>query len=200
MKQLKKLFSGINKNLLAGILCLIAAAVFILAPGNILHILMKIAGGIVILAAIGRFLYAVMKLTGPFMTVTVINAAFLFIVGIVMLLSPGGALRFIYVAIGIYLIVNALMHVFAFATLPKKIRKVSWWIEIITSIIILILGLWLVLSPDAATRATEVIAGISLIVKSVELFGKAAGEIKRSDTAKRSGDIEAEFIDKSNEL
>ena len=69
----------------------------------------------------------------------------------------------------------------------------------ISSALILILGFWLIFSPDEATRVTEVIAGISLILKAIELFGKANINRKVPPTRK-SGDIEADFVDKSDEL
>ena len=199
MNKIREFFSNINKDLLVGMLCLLAGAAFIFAPGNLLYVLIRIAGAVTALLSALRLIYAIRSMLGRFMTVTIVNSALLFIVGLVMLVSPSGMLRIIFIAIGAYLMVNAIGQIFKFAIMPKRLASASWWIEVISSALILILGFWLIFSPDEATRVTEVIAGISLILKSIELFGKAYTNRKGSPSRK-SGDIEADFIDKSDEL
>ena len=199
MNKLREFFSNINRDLLVGILCLLAGAAFIFAPGNVLHVLIRIAGAVTALLAVLRFIYATRRLLGRFMTVTIVNSALLFLVGLVMLVSPDGMLHIIFIAIGAYLMINAIGQIFKFAIAPKRLASASWWIEIISSALILILGFWLIFSPDEATRVTEVIAGISLILKAIELFGKANINRKVPPTRK-SGDMEADFVDKSDEL
>lgn len=199
MSKLRNFVSSANKQALAGASCLLAGICFIALSGVILHAIIRIAGGALALFALLRLAYAIKKYSGHLMAAAVINSALLLLVGLVMLARPDGTLGLIYVAIGIYLMVNALTHIYRFALAPKRLKSPSWWIEILTSSLILVLGFWLIFAPGSAQRLTEIIAGISLIIKSVELFGRACNEINRRKNEK-SGDIEADFVDKSHEL
>jgi uncharacterized membrane protein HdeD (DUF308 family) len=67
---------------------------------------------------------------------------------------------------------------------------------------VFILGIWLLLSPSDAGRLTEIIAGVSLTVKGVELLCGAFDSHRKSGGKKQGGssDIEADYVDKSHEL
>lgn len=199
MNTIRDFISRLNKQALAGVFCLLAGISFIAMSGAFLHAIIRIAGAIVAIASAVRFVYAIRQYSGPVMTVTVINSILLFLVGLVMLVKPGGALELIYVAIGAYLMINAITHIYRFALAPKRLHSPSWWIEIFTSSLILVLGFRLAFAPGTALRLTEIIAGISLIIKSIELFGRAYNERSRRKNEK-SGDVEADFVDKSHEL
>ena len=86
---------------------------------------------------------------------------------------------------------------------PKGTREALWRVEASFAAVVLVLGVWLTLSPSGAGRLTEIVAGISLAVKGVEFLlgalrdGKPA--IKKRKKAE-NGDIEADFVDKSDEL
>ena len=76
-------------------------------------------------------------------------------------------------------------------------------IFIVFTAAVLILGVWLMLSPGGASRLTEVIAGVSLAVKGAELVLGALRESKptiKKRKERENGDIEADFVDKSDEL
>ena len=201
MEKLNKLLSGGTRRLIIGIFCLAAGILFITASGVILNTLVRVAGAAIAICAAARFVYAVRKYdSGAYLSVAIVNSALLFLVGLVMLIVPGGTLRLIFVVIGAYLMINAFTHIYRFALAPKHLKSPAWWAEIITSAVILVLGFWLAFSPAEATRLTEIIAGISLIVKAAELVATAAVEIKKDRESRRSGDVEADFVDKSHEL
>ena len=200
MKKIKAFWDKLNKNLVWGVLCLVAATLLFFVPGVILHTLIKIAGAIVMAVAIIRFVY-VLKLGegGPVATVSALNAALLLAVGLIMLIMPGGTLRIIFSALGIYLLVNAILEIVRLTMHSNRTHDAVWWIDVIFTVAVFVLGLWLLLSPAEAGRVTEIVAGVSLTVKGVELLisahnGSSGG--KKS----RTSDIETDFIDKSHEL
>ncbi len=199
MSKIRDFISRVNRHALAGALCISAGICFIFLPGVFLEVTFRIVGGALALAAALRFAYAIKAYNGHLMAAAVINSAFLFLVGLVMLASPGGTLGFIYVAIGLYLTINAFTHIYRAALAPKHKKSLSWWTEILTSSLFLVLGLWLTFASGTAQRLTEVIAGISLVIKGTLLFGRAYSERKLRKSRKGS-DIEADFVDKSHEL
>jgi len=201
MKKVKSFLSKINRRALTGIFCLVAGICFIAFSGTLFNTFIRIVGALVVIAAALKFIHAAKTYAeGAVMTVEIINSVLLFLLGAVMLLSPGGTLRLIYVVIGAYLMINAFTHVYRFALSPKRPESVVWWAEITTSAIILVLGFWLAFSPNEASRLTEIVAGISLLVKSLELFSTAKQHAKSSAQKRKKEEIEGDFIDKSHEL
>ena len=204
MKKNASFFDRINKKLLIGLLCIAAAVLLFSLPGAVLHRIIKVAGALIIGVAAVRFIRMAARSSGSRLPFTMLlNSVLLFALGMVLLCTPGGALRFIFSAIGFYLIITAVLEGAKLLVTPKAQRGGSWWVEAAFTAAVLILGVWLMLSPGGAGRLTEIIAGISLTVKGVELIigSIRCGEpaIKKRKKAE-NGDIEADFVDKSDEL
>ena len=204
MKKTTSFFDRINKKLLIGLLCIAAAVLLFSLPGAVLHRIIKVAGALIIGVAAVRFIRMAAGSSGSRLPFTMLlNSVLLFALGMVLLCTPGGALRFIFSAIGFYLIITAVLEGAKLLVTPKARRGGSWWVEAAFTAAVLILGVWLMLSPGGAGRLTEIIAGISLAVKGVELIigSIRCGEpaIKKRKKAE-NGDIEADFVDKSDEL
>ena len=204
MKKNASFFDRINKKLLIGLLCIAAAVLLFSLPGAVLQGIIKVAGALIIGVAAVRFIRLTYRNSGspiPFMGI--LNAVLLFALGMVLLCTPGGTLRFIFSAIGFYLIITAFLEGAKLLVTPKAQRGGSWWVEAAFTAAVLILGVWLMLSPGGTGRLTEIIAGISLAVKGVEFLLGALREgkpvIKKRKKAE-NGDIEADFVDKSDEL
>ena len=204
MKKNASFFGKTNKKLSAGVLCIAAAVLLFSLPGAVLHGIIKIAGALIIAVAAVRFIRLTARKNGePLPFTMLLNTVLLFALGMVLLCTPGGALRFIFSAVGFYLIITAVLEGAKLLVTSKAQRGVSWWVEAVFTAAVLILGVWLMLSPGGAGRLTEIVAGISLAVKGVELIigSIRCGEpaIKKRKKAE-SGDIEADFVDKSDEL
>lgn len=199
MNKIRKFISKLNRQALAGGLCLAVGICFIALSGAFLSVTVRIAGAVLALISAVRFLFAIRQYGGKFLTAAVINSALLFLVGLVIALNPGGTLSLIYATIGAYLVINALTHIFRLATAKNPVKNLPWWIDVLSSSVILILGFWLIFLPGAAQRLTEILAGISLMIKSAELFERAYSE-EKGRKKQRNNDIEADFVDKSHEL
>ena len=199
MNKIRKFISKLNRQALAGGLCLAVGICFIALSGAFLSVTVRIAGAVLTLISAVRFVFAIRQYGGKFLTAAVINSALLFLVGLVIALNPGGTLSLIYATIGAYLVINALTHVFHLATAKNPVKNLPWWIDVLSSSVILILGFWLIFLPGAAQRLTEILAGIALMIKSAELFERAYSEEKERKK-QRNNDIEADFVDKSHEL
>ena len=198
MDKIREFFNKIDRSMLIGVCLLIAGVLFFFASGDLLETLVRIAGGIVVAVAIVRFIRLMsIYAKGVYLTTALFSVALLFLLGLVMIMVPGGTLHIIFAAIGIYLIVNALIRAYRIASAPKKVKEPSWWLGVILTAAIFLLGFWLMLSPAEATRVTEIIAGIALIVKGAEMLSSSIASGKRG-SKKRSDDIEADFVDKSD--
>ena len=199
MNKIRKFISKLNRQALSGGLCLAVGICFIALSGAFLSVTVRIAGAVLTLISAVRFVFAIRQYGGKFLTAAVINSALLFLVGLVIALNPGGTLSLIYATIGAYLVINALTHIFRLATAKNPVKNLPWWIDVLSSSVILILGFWLIFLPGAAQRLTEILAGIALMIKSAELFERAYSEEKKRKK-QRNNDIEADFVDKSHEL
>lgn len=199
MNKIRKFISKLNRQALAGGLCLAVGICFIALSGAFLSVTVRIAGAVLALISAVRFVFAIRQYGGKFLTAAVINSALLFLVGLVIALNPGGTLSLIYATIGAYLVINALTHIFRLAAAKNPVKNLPWWIDVLSSSVILILGFWLIFLPGAAQRLTEILAGIALMIKSAELFERAYSEEKKRKK-QRNNDIEADFVDKSHEL
>ena len=204
MKKFASFFDRGNKKLLIGVFCIAAAVLLFSLPGAILHKIIKVAGALIIAVAAVRFIRLTYRSSGePLPFTMLLNSVLLFALGMVLLCTPGGALQFIFSAVGFYLIITAVLEGAKLLVTPRSRRGGSWWVEAVFTAAVLILGVWLLLSPDGAGRLTEIIASISLAVKGIELIigalhdGKPAIKKRKN---RENGDIEADFVDKSNEL
>ena len=201
MKKFVAYFKRAGKDMVAGALCLLAAALLFFSPGAILHTIIKIAGALIVITAIVRFIMLLRACGGNSLPIIpVLNVVFLFALGMILVGMPGGTLRFIFSAIGVYLIINALLQMLKLLVIPTKRRGALWWVDVIFTVVVFALGTWLLLSPGEASRATEIIAGISLTVKAAEILCGVIGNGKSKEKSSESGDIEADFVDKSHEL
>lgn len=201
MKKLTALFNKIGRDALAGVLCLAMALLLFFSDGAVLLTVVKIIGGLITVTAVIRLIYlarASADTTLPI--IATLNAALLLALGVILACMPGGTLKFIFSAIGIYLIINALLQVLKLLTVPKAARGALWWTDAIFTAVVLLLGAWLVLSPVGAGKITETVAGISLAVKGTELLLGAKKSRSPKGKKNESGDIEADFVDKSHEL
>ena len=201
MKKFVDYFKRAGKDMVAGALCLLAAALLFFSPGAILHTVIKIAGVLIVITALVRFILLVKACgSNSLPIIPLLNVVFLFALGMILVGMPAGTLRFIFSAIGVYLIINALLQMLRLLVIPSEHRGALWWTDVIFTVVVFLLGAWLLLSPGGAGRATEIIAGISLTVKAAEILCSVIGNGKSKEKSAENGDIEADFVDKSHEL
>ena len=204
MRKTASFFDRINKKLVGGVLCIAAAVLIFFLPGEFLHKIVKAAGAVIIAVSAIRFIrLAGRKIGSPIPFMGILNAVLLFALGTVLLYTPDGAMRFMFSSIGLYLIVTAVLQGAKLLIVPKGTREALWRVEASFAAVVLVLGVWLTLSPCGAGRLTEIIAGVSLAVKGVELILGAlrdAGPAIKKRKVHENGDIEANFVDRSDEL
>ena len=199
MNRIRNLIKKINRQALIGGVCLALGICFIALSGVFLTATVRIAGGILALVAVVRLILTIRRYRVIAITAEVLNSALLFLVGLIVALNPGGTLNLIYASNGAYLAINSGAQIYRIFTSEKRRRCLSWWTRLLCSCAIFLLGLWLMFAPATVQRVTEIVAGVALLAKSAELFGKAYHE-REERKKQKSNDIEADFVDKSHEL
>ena len=200
MKNIISFFERIGRDTLAGVLCIAAAVMLFFSPGSLLCTIIKVVGGLIIATAVIRFIRLVKISDGALPTLSVLNVTLLFALGMIFVGMPGGTLHFIFSAIGVYLVASVLLQAVKLLVTPKAARGARWWTDAIFTAAVFLLGAWLILSPADAGRVTEIVAGVSLAVKGAELLLSATGSRRPKAKKDKKGDIEADFVYKSNEL
>ena len=199
MHEMKTCFYGIKNEFWGGLCLLVAGVLFFFASGAALAALIRIAGAVVIATAAVRFILLMREYErGSYLTVALFNAALLFLLGGVMLVLPDGTLNFIFAAIGGYLVFSAIARAFRLTRKPKSTTSPVWWASVTLTAAVFLLGLRLLLSPADATRVTEIVAAVSLTVKGCEMLCSAMSA-DRSGKRKKPDEIEADFVDKTDE-
>ena len=197
MNKIQAFFNKTDRKFLVG-LCLLAAGIlFFFVSEAAVSVLIRIGGVILIVTAAVR-LSLLMKAyeRGAYFAMTLLNVALLFLLGALMLITPDGARDLIYASIGGYLVFNAVSRAVRITKAQKAPDSSAWWVSIILTAAVFLLGLWLLISPAEGSRITGIIAGASLAVKGCEMLFSAFG--KDRDGKHGSEDIEADFIDKSD--
>ena len=201
MRRIKEFFKRTDRDVLVGIGLIAAGIILFLASGAVLTALVRLIG--VAVVAISALRIAILMRTyakGALLLSSLVNAGLVLILGAVMVLIPGGALAIVFSIVGAYMLFHSGLRAYRLWKSPYRLRTPAWWGEALPTALALLLGFWLLLSPSGATRATEMIAGVTLIVKAVEMIAAALGRGKGKSKKKKSpDDIEAEFVDKSDE-
>lgn len=200
MKNIISFFERIGKEVLDGALCLIAAMILFFSPAVLLYTIVRIIGALIIIAAAIRFIYLLTKHGTSMPTTEVLHALVLVALGAILVGMPGGTLRFIFSAIGVYLIATSILHAIKLLVAPRYARNALWWVDTIFSAAVFALGVWLLLSPIGAVRVTEIVAAIALMLKGVDLLLGTRRNEKPKSKKDKNGDIEADFIDRSHEI
>ena len=201
MRRIKEFFKRTDRDVLVGIGLIAAGIILFLASGAVLTALVRLIG--VAVVAISALRIAILMRTyakGALLLSSLVNAGLVLILGAVMVLIPGGALAIVFSIVGAYMLFHSGLRAYRLWKSPYRLRTPAGWGEALPTALALLLGFWLLLSPSGATRATEMIAGVTLIVKAVEMIAAALGRGKGKSKKKKSpDDIEAEFVDKSDE-
>ena len=202
MRKIKEFFKRIDRDILIGIGLIVVGIILFLASGAVLTTLVRLIGvAIVVICALRIAILMRTYAKGALLLISLFNAGLVLILGAVMALIPGGALAIVFSIVGAYMLFHSGLRAYRLWKSPCRLRTPAWWGEALPTALALLLGLWLLLSPSGATRATEIIAGITLIVKALEMIAAALGRRKGGSSKKKNGpeDVEAEFVDKSDE-
>ena len=200
MRNIISFFERLGKEVLDGALCLIAAVILFFSPVDLLYTIVRIIGALIIITAAIRFIYLLKKRGSSLPVSEPLHALALFALGAILVGIPGGTLRFIFSAIGVYLIATAISQAARLMLAPPYARNTLWWVDAIFSAAVFALGVWLLLSPVGAGRVTEIVAAVSLTLKGVDVLLGLFGNAKPENKKNKNGDIEADFIDRSHEI
>ena len=181
------------------IVTLIAGLLLALTPVSAIALMLRIIGlALLIYAAFRGFvLFRVYKRDAVFMIILV-SLALLFFIGTLLLVNPGGALRFVASATGAYMLSGGVMRLYRTAKIESLPARV---LQYALSILILILGFSLLIHPSGAVRISGILIGASLIINSAaSLISRKRALHTKVQRGKMDDLITADFTDKSDEL
>ena len=130
--------------------------------------------------------YFSIGLAGIFFRFDLILGICSILLGILLFVQPAGALVFLPVALGVYIITSSIFCI----QLSTEFRRIggSWALSLVYGIAGIILGVLLILDPFAGATALMIYAGISLVVISIQSIYLIVC-ISRAIKAGKNGDV-----------
>ena len=192
LEKLKKF----DTPLVWGIAAAIFGVCFIALPPSVLDIILIITGILVIALAVLRLIVLLSRPSRslPFIISTAINAIIL-LFGISLVGSKSGYAYSICTTLGAYLTVLSLFRLVTAHRIAPDSRNKIWWRNTVASIIMMVMGLWLVVYP----LWPKILAGVALLLLSAEFLLRAKGH-GSSGIADAARDVfEGSFVDRSDE-
>lgn len=155
------------------IILMILGVAFILFPADVLNVLLRIIGGGMLvyeLFNIWRLIRFSGSLAGGLLgALFVSNAAIVIIIGAVLVANPLGAVRFIEIALGIYLIVSAAVPLISHISEGGVTGSFNI-VKIVVRTLTILLGIWLISDPGTLADIAFTIIGVSCIVEGIQLL------------------------------
>ena len=148
----------------ASVLFIFFGILFIVFPDTSISVMVK-------LSAVIMMLLGIIKLVGYF-SKDLYRMAFqfdlefgilLFVLGIVALIKPNGAVNVLCIALGIAVLTDGLFKM-RISFESKKFGISEWWLTFAASILAILIGLVLVFKPSNSANVIMAVLGISLVV------------------------------------
>ena len=127
----------------------------------------------------------------------ILTQTILLLVGTVLAINPDGTLRLLAATVGAYMVANGALSLYRAAGTPVGGRKIATALAAVAGII---LGFVLLFHPDGTLRLSAVLIGASLLVNSIRNIFSRTKAWRAERQQKGEEYIEAEFVDKSDEL
>ena len=146
-----------------------------------------IMGVLCVVVGIGLLIrYFNIGLAGIFFRFDLIMGICSILLGILLFVQPAGALVFLPIALGVYIITSSIFCI----QLSTEFRRMggSWALSLVYGIAGIILGVLLILNPFAGATALMIYAGISLVVISIQSIYLIVC-ISRAIKAGKNGDV-----------
>ncbi len=151
--------------LITAIILFVSGIAFIATPVSALAVVLRIVGSIILVWE-GLYIYAKTRLfIGDRLALSlfICNEAFIIICALVLLISPVGAIKALSFIIGLYLLVTAGMSLFRKLSPEDKPEFGETSITVVS----IIFGFWLVLSPFDIVRLTSICIGVALLLLGI---------------------------------
>ena len=148
----------------ASVLFILLGILFIVFPETSISVMIK-------LSAVIMMLFGIIKLVGYF-SKDLYRLAFqfdlefgilLFVLGLVVLIKPKGAVNFLCIALGIAVLTDGLFKM-RISFESKKFGISEWWLTFAASILAILIGLVLVFKPSNSANVIMAVLGASLII------------------------------------
>ena len=195
--------SGGPQNLLTlpifDIITLIAGLLLALTPASAIELMLRIIGlSLLVYAAVRGFILLRFYTRDTVFLIILVSLALLFFIGTLLLVNPGGALRFVAGATGAYMIAGGALRFYRVAGIESIPQRT---LQYILSILILILGFSLLIHPSGAARISGILIGAALIINSASSLLSRKRALREQNKKSTSEDfISTDFRDKSDEL
>ncbi len=164
MKKFENLLKS-NGELIAAIILFLSGIAFISSPTSALAVVLRIVGGLIILWE-AVYIYSKLRLFKDDrldMLLFISNEAFLIICALIILISPLGAIKALSFIIGLYLLLTSAISLFRKISSDGKFE----FGETAITVVSVIFGFWLVLSPFDILRLTAICIGVALILMGI---------------------------------
>ena len=184
-----------TRSLITALVLIGAAIAFIASPVSSMAIVLRIVGAL-ILAWEGFLVIRTLKILGARADVLIhilLSNAFLIICALLLLVNPESVMKILSLGIGLYLVITA--GVTLFGQFSSHIRP-SFSATLVT-VVSLLLGVWLIVSPFDITRLTSIFVGVAVLLKGLGLLLET---LEDDDDGNGDDFVTDDFVDKSNEL
>lgn len=181
------------------IVTLIAGLLLALTPASAIALMLRIIGlSLLIYAAVRGFVLFRFYTRDAVFMIILVSLALLFFIGTLLLVNPGGALRFVASATGAYMISGAVLRFYRASEIENLQQRVF---QYILSLLILMLGFSLLIHPSGAARLSGILIGAALIINSiVSLLSRKRALRAQNQKSSKDDFISEDFTDKSDEL
>lgn len=199
MKKVMSFLKKYNTPLTYGIILLCFGLAFIFVPAGVLDWLVAIAGVFTVFVSgvkLAELLDKYKAAAIPFSIPEIIKSALFLFFGITLIVLRSGFAKAICALLGLYLIAASVLNLIKSQAVPVPKRSASWIIDIVLSVLLIILGLWLVVYP----LWPGVLVGIALTVFGAELIGQESTRRKKENKGSLEDGIyyTDDFKDKSD--
>ena len=202
----RKIIDFIDKLPIYSIITLLTGLWLLIFPERALEVALRISGLLLVVYALYRFIAVFVLETDIFeSSVSLFSTVITLTLGILLLANPLFITVIVSTLFGVYLIISGLFALWRYSVLKEhyeifgvKEDRSSRSLRFVTAIITLILGLVLVIFPLAAEKFTAIVTGICLTVESIKSIALKFKELRRTPRTHHTNEIEAEFVDKSD--
>ncbi len=194
MKKILDFLKKYDTPLTFGVILLAFGISFIFTPDKILDWLVLLGGTFIIVISLLKITVLVESHDRSVMFVLAVLKECLYIVfGIMLIILKSGFASAVCSVLGIYITVSSILHLLKVASLPKSLRSVSWTADLLLTIALIVLGLWLTFFP----LWPKILVGVAMIALGIELIGRTPLD-KKSDESESGVYYTDDFVDKSD--
>ena len=194
--QRNKFRQFLSKFPLFDLLTAIFALLLMIAPISVITLVIRTIGITAALYAILRLVFNfTLNVRGVLFTLYSVSYVMLLVFGAILLINPKGALAFLSVSVGLYLIVDGVIRLLRASRASGAAMVVGMTLAALT----VLFGSVLLFYPAGAVKISAILVGAALLTSSITNITVLYIPQRRHFNSKQNY-IETDFIDKSDEL